>query len=474
MDTARPSTVVAASAASPPGGDHSAHPTPGRWGWAIVAALAVTQTVGYGVLYYAFAVFLAPIAADLHTSTTHVTGALTASALAGVALAIPVGRWLDRHGGRALMTIGSIAATALLVALAHVHTVTGLYLVLVGIGLAAATVLYEPAFAIVVTWFPPPRRATALLAVTIVAGFASSIFLPVTGLLVDRYGWRTALLVLAAIHGAATIPLHALVLRRAPRPATTAATSGAAPGRAEVRVALADVRFWILGAAFVAHGAALAAFTIHLVAYLTELGHPATFAASIAGLLGVLSVSGRLATTALQRRRSLTTVVAVVFVVQATGAASLALTGHTTLGAIVGVVGFGLGFGVATIARPALLTDFYGTAGYATISGILTAPITLAKAGAPLAAAALRNTTGSYTPVLVAIATACALAAVGLTLAGRCAPAAAALPAGSTRRRSTTTDIPHDTPVGVSTADGQPSHEQTSDNDTLNSWSDLA
>ena len=32
-------------------------------GWRIVAALAVTQTVGYGVLYYAFAVLLRPMAA---------------------------------------------------------------------------------------------------------------------------------------------------------------------------------------------------------------------------------------------------------------------------------------------------------------------------------------------------------------------------------------------------------------------------
>lgn len=52
-------------------------------GWWIVAALAVTQTIGYGVLYYAFAVLLQPMAADLHTSATAVTGALTASVLAG-------------------------------------------------------------------------------------------------------------------------------------------------------------------------------------------------------------------------------------------------------------------------------------------------------------------------------------------------------------------------------------------------------
>ena len=38
-----------------------------RRGWGIVAAFAVTQTVGYGVLYYAFAVLLQPMARAART-----------------------------------------------------------------------------------------------------------------------------------------------------------------------------------------------------------------------------------------------------------------------------------------------------------------------------------------------------------------------------------------------------------------------
>src|SRR4051812_21313634 len=85
--------------------------TPYRW--RLVAMLAVTQTVGYGVLSYSFSVFLVPTAVALHTSTTVVTGALAAALLAGAGAAVPVGRWLDRHGGRALMTAGSALATLL-------------------------------------------------------------------------------------------------------------------------------------------------------------------------------------------------------------------------------------------------------------------------------------------------------------------------------------------------------------------------
>jgi len=100
----------------PPGlfaGRHGGTDAELRVGWRIAGLLAVSQTVGYGVLYYSFSVFLTPIAGTLHASATAVTGALTASLLAGAAAAVPVGRHLDRHGGRGLMTWGSAAGTPL-------------------------------------------------------------------------------------------------------------------------------------------------------------------------------------------------------------------------------------------------------------------------------------------------------------------------------------------------------------------------
>jgi hypothetical protein len=111
-------------------------------------------------------------------------------------------------------------------------------------------------------------------------------------------------------------------------------------------------------------------------------------------------------------------VVAVVFAVQGVAAASLPLVGRDAVAAVIGVIGFGLGFGVATIARPVLLADRYDTRRYATIAGLLVLPMTLAKATAPLAAAALHARTGTYTPVFVLTGVACAVAAAALAAAG--------------------------------------------------------
>ncbi|MFI7491383.1 MFS transporter [Micromonospora echinaurantiaca] len=382
----------------------------------IVAALAITQTVGYGTLYYAYAVLLTPMAATLGASTTTVTGALTASVLAGALMTIPVGRWLDRHGGRGLMTIGSASATALVLAWSQVHTVWQLYAVMIGIGVTGAMVLYEPAFAVIVTWFTPERRSNALLVVTIVAGFASTIFLPLTGLLVEHLDWRTALIVLAAIHGLITVPLHAITIRRPSHPPTQHRRQERS---VSARTATRDIRFWLLVVTFVAHGAATSTMVVHLVGYLTSRGHPATFAATVTGLLGVLSVTGRIVLTAARRLAPMTTIVATIFAIQAVAAACLPALAASRTGSIVAVIAFGLGFGVSSLAAPALLADRYGTTAYASIAGILALPVTISRATAPLAAAFLLHVTRDYRAPLTAVAICCALAAAGVLLRAR-------------------------------------------------------
>jgi MFS family permease len=177
----------------------SGRPGAGR-GWLLVATLAVTETTSYGVLAYAFGVFLVPMHQDLGWSPTALTGAYSLAVIVSGVAALPVGRWLDRHGVRGLMTAGSAAATVLVLAWAQVTDLTAFYGIWVGIGVVMAAVLYEPAFAVIATWFrDSAERTRALLALTVVGGFASVIFVPLAGWLVEARGWRDALVVLAAM-----------------------------------------------------------------------------------------------------------------------------------------------------------------------------------------------------------------------------------------------------------------------------------
>ena len=82
-------------------------------------------------------------------------------------------------------------------------------------GLAMAATRYEPALTVATVWFNR-LRSRVLLLLNFVAGFASTIFLPLATTLIAQLVWRQALLVLAAFLTLTTIPAHALILRRRP------------------------------------------------------------------------------------------------------------------------------------------------------------------------------------------------------------------------------------------------------------------
>ncbi|WP_246264180.1 MFS transporter [Acrocarpospora pleiomorpha] len=387
--------------------ESAAPPVAATHGWRMVAALAVTQTIGYGVLYYAFSVFLTPMTRDLRATGAQVAAGLTISILIAALCAPLAGRWLDARGGRGLMTAGSILGATAVLAWSRVENLFQLYAVSAVIGVACAMVLYESAFAVIVSWFDDKSRPNALLAITIVAGFASAIFLPLTGLLVEWYGWRQALVILALTYGLTAIPLHALVLRRRTHPRPRHERDGI------VKAATRTRPFWLLVIAFTANGGAVAVMSVLLITYLIHLGHTPVLAAALAGLLGVLSVTGRLLTTGLQRRLPAALIAAAIFALQGIAVLLLPLLGRTVPGAVGCVLLFGLGFGIASITLPHLLVDRYGTAAYATLSGRIAVFSVADKALAPLGAVALAQTTG-YGWVMGTVAAACALAAGAL------------------------------------------------------------
>jgi MFS family permease len=397
-----------------------------RRGWLLVATLAASETTAYGVLAYAFGVFLLPMQQELGWSRTALTGAYSLAIIVSGVAAIPVGRWLDRHGARALMTTGAGAASLLVLAWAQVSDLAAFYAIWVGIGLAMAAVLYEPAFAVIASWYrDAAQRNRALLGLTVIAGFASVIYVPLAGWLVQTHGWRHALVVLAALLAVLTVLPNATLPGRRPdqlaRPADgrgTVPTAADEPAGVPLRRALGDQALWWLAAALVAATLATTTVTVHLVAYLHEQHYSAAFAAAWTGLLGAGSVGGRILVTVLGRRWPLATVTAVVFAGQALAVALL--LGVPGPAGVVGFVAlFGLGVGLISLTRAALVADLYGVAAYASINGVLALPLTLARAAAPVAAAALHTATGSYRLVMVAVALCSLVASLAMARAHR-------------------------------------------------------
>lgn len=416
------------------------------YGWPMLIGVSTAQVVSWGILYYAFSVFVAPMQADLGWTTVELTGAYSLALLCSGLIAVPVGRWVDRRGPRALMTVGSILAVLLVVAWSQVMSLAAFYLVMAGIGLVSAAVLYEPAFAIVAVWFRR-LRGRALTVLTFFGAFASFVFIPLSAWLEQMLGWRGALLALAAILGVITIPIHALMLRRSPEaigllPDGEAAAPGA-PTHAHTRehssstgVALGEARFWLLTFAFAVSTFAGVTMTVHIIPYLTGQGHSAGFAATVAGLFGLMSLLGRMTIGPLADRVPRRWVTAGLVGMQLMGLAVLVVAGGTMVGALLYVALFGAGSGTLTIMRAALLAEHYGPANYGTINGAQNLALTGARTIAPVGAGLLVAALGGYEGLLWGLVGLLALG-VGAVLATRDAVSVQKQPYGEGRYRVT-------------------------------------
>jgi len=368
----------------------------------IVAALSVTETVTWGIIYYGFPVFLRPMEQDLGASRVAVTGAFSIGLATSALASISVGRWLDRRGGRALMTAGSCLATVLTLAWAHVHSLPALYVVWFLMGLAMATTLYEPAFAVIVSWFVRGRDR-ALLTVTLAGGLASTIFMPIQAALLERMGWRAALSVMAVVLGVVTIPIHALLLRQGAAGASAMSADGAPSTSLTLGQARRTAVFWVLSIAFLVSNFATAAVTTHLIPFLVDRGYSPAFAAATIGWTGAMQLAGRVLFVPIFARLGARVMVAAVFVGQALGIAQLSLLAR--LGTVLPfIVLQGSANGMGTLARASSLAEIFGARNYGTIAGAVALAANGAGAVGPVGASLLLLGLGSYPAVFWALA----------------------------------------------------------------------
>jgi MFS family permease len=397
------------------------------YGWILAVVLGFTETVSWGVLYYAFSVLIPPTTAELGWSRAEVSGALSAMLVVSGLAGLVVGRWLDEHGPRLLMTAGSIVAVPLVVAWSQVRDLFSFYVIWILIGVAFAAVNYGPAFATMIVWFRRDR-SRALTLVTLFAGFASTVFVPLTAWLVSAQGWRAALVTLAVLLGGLTIVPHALLLRR--RPADVGlgvdgdplrAGGGVATALPELsssfREALRHPTFKWLALAFALYALGVGV-PVHLVAYLGDLGYPLAFAAGAAGGIGAAQVLGRLLFAPLERRLAPRVVSLLIYIGQPL-ALLILLFVPSALGVIAFVLLFGAARGMETLVRSTIVAGLYGPRRIASIAAVLTLATTLTQAIAPVSLGAVYDRVRSYEPGIWALIALSCVAAIAVYVGDR-------------------------------------------------------
>ena len=378
------------------------------YGWVIVLVLGVTETVSWGVVYYAFSVFVTPTSAELGWSRAEIAGAFSVALVVSGVTGLLVGRWLDDHGPRLLMTVGSVAAVGLVLAWSQARDLGSFYLIWALIGVVMATILYGPALATVTVWFRR-RRARALTVLTLMAGLASTIFIPLAAWLVAVQGRREALVTLAVILGVVTIVPHAVFLRR--RPADLGLAVDGDPVdvpsphppelSASLREALRQPTFKWIALAFALYALGVGV-PVHLVAYLGDHGYSLGFAAAATGAIGAAQVFGRLFFAPLERRLAPRTMSLLIYAGQPLALLVL-LVVPSVVGVVLFVILFGGARGMETLVRSTLTAGLYGPARFASIYAAVTLFTTLTQAVSPVGLGIVYDTVGSYVPGLWAL-----------------------------------------------------------------------
>ena len=375
----------------------------------VLVVLCVTEIVSWGVLYYAFPVLAPSIAADTGWSIAAVTAAFSTGLVVSALVGIPAGRWLDRIGPRPVMTLGSLLAVPAVAGIATAPTLPWFFAAWVLAGVAMAGTLYPPAFAALTRWWGR-RRVTALTALTLLAGLASTIFAPLTAALLEHLQWRHTYLVLAAVLAVITIPAHLFGLRgRWPD-----RESGDRPAHVDHGPdAIVRSRAFLLLVAAVALGTFTAfAVVVNQVPLLIERGMSTSTAAWALGLGGVGQVLGRLGYGRLAHATGVRTRTVVILALTAIATALLAVLPGPVALLIAAAMLAGAARGVFTLLQATSITDRWGAVHYGRLNGLLSAPALLATALAPWAGAALAQVLGGYPAVFAVLAGLAALAAV--------------------------------------------------------------
>ncbi|MCM3774378.1 hypothetical protein M3225_28910, partial [Priestia aryabhattai] len=142
------------------------------------------------------------------------------------------------------------------------------------------------------------------------AGFASTVFIPVTQFLVDLAGWRLALVALAACNLIICLPIHVFAIRssRIDPNAAQPSAERTAVDAAATRRALRTPTFWALALCFTTYYATFAALTFHLVPLMVERGVTNTVLDITMALIGPAQVIARAVWFAFDRKVTITTV----------------------------------------------------------------------------------------------------------------------------------------------------------------------
>ena len=366
------------------------------WILPLVAALGYTTAVLH---FYSIGPFMTPIAQEFGFSRAQLSLGITIAALVGAAMSVPIGLLVDKVGPRRVGLLGVVLTT---LTFALLGTATGgianwifLWCLFAGANLLCQATVWISAVA---SRFESSRGLA--FAITLSGASLAAAAVPVISVwLIDTIGWRLAFFGLAAIWLAIVLPMLLLFFRGArdtpSKTSTVAAGNAGAPG-VSVAEGLRMSAFWKLLIACGLFTFTLFGIMVHLIPILTDTGTERLAAASIASLVGIFSIIGRLGTGFLLDRLPAHLVGGAVFLIPILPCVIFLADSPNFLWLSVAAACLGLTVGAEFDVIAYLTSRHFGLKSYGVLFGAMVGALCLGSAFGPLAAGAIFDASGSY------------------------------------------------------------------------------
>jgi len=398
------------------------------YGWAVVAASFLGTFVVFG-LSYSFGVFLERIVHAFGGARGPASLAFGVQTVAIYLGAGGLGVLIDRYGTRRMLAVGALLTAGGLVAASRAGSLPTLILtygVVTGVGLS---IVYVVAYGTVTRWFD---RRLGLAGGLASAGLGVGMFVvvPSAASLIAELGWRTVLLVLAAVAGGLLL-LATLLVRDDPSSAGVDPPSGEfvgappTPNRDPLREQFAAVRsiartpaFGLLAGGWVLIYGSLYAVLAHLVLYAAGMGLPAAVGPWALAVVGLTSALGRVAIGHVADTAGRLRVFVACSAVMGLATLWLAFA-SSTVGIAAFAVAFGLAYGGNGALLSPLIAELFGHEQINAVFGLASTAFGVAGLVAPPAAGVAYDRLGTYEPAFLVAGVAALVGAGAVRLAGR-------------------------------------------------------
>lgn len=332
-----------------------------------------------------------------------ITLALMLATFSMAAMSPLAGRLIDQGKGPHLMAMSCVGAAVCIASLSQVSTLFWFYALWIANGAMLAGCLYEPCFALITRIFGSNAKKS-ITAVTLIAGFASTLSFPAAHIISNRYSWQITALVFATVVAGAAAPLLWVGAKRLESGFTQTPVSDNSQSASQTSSSrfLKSPVFWFIAVGFalaaVVHGAALH----HLLPLLAERGIAAGVAVTAVSFIGPMQVSGRILIAVLGERLSNHKTVFVIFAAMA--ASVICLLGAKWLPFLLFffVPLFGGGYGMLSIIRPVIAREALGGESFGAKSGALAFIYLLGSGSAPWLGSLLWRV-GGYSLLLISL-----------------------------------------------------------------------